>query len=116
VISRHQLTDSVVVLEPSWEIDRYGNRVSVWDLPLRRPYVGRLFMTASREEEKYRDAAVDTFTLLLPPSAVITHHDRLLCGGRRFEVLSVQPRRLAGRPHHLTVRLRSVEGWDDGPS
>jgi hypothetical protein len=114
MISHHAMKDLITVLKPGRVQDRYGNTISSWESPTGHPTHGILYMTAAREDVKYRDAEVGQYSLLLPAGAHIDHHDRVVCRGNRYEVTGVQPRGALGRVHHLSVRLRKVEGWDRG--
>ncbi|GGM39537.1 hypothetical protein GCM10012275_08010 [Longimycelium tulufanense] len=116
MISHHLLRDVVTVWRPRWATDRYGNRTTSYPRELAAQHPCRLYMTAGREQEKYRETAVTTWFLLLSPEVPIDYHCRVTYKTHSFDVEAVQPRRNWGGVSHLTVRLREVEGWTDGAS
>jgi len=89
--------------------DPYGNPVSTFAPAV--VYRGRAWMTAAREEDKFRDTTVETWWVILPPEAHLTPRDRIEHEGRSYDVEAVMPRLAFGAVHHLTVRMSYVEGY-----
>ncbi|THV39618.1 hypothetical protein [Glycomyces buryatensis] len=90
--------------------DVYGNTIRTPGEPVT--YRARVWMTAGREIERYRDdLPVQTWWAILPPDAEVSSHDRIDFAGRSFDVEEVLPRLGHHAVHHLTVRLTQTEGF-----
>ncbi|MFG3343390.1 hypothetical protein [Glycomyces sp. NPDC048151] len=108
--TRAVLCHTVTVTPGLSEVDVYGNTVRVPGEP--RTYRARVWMTAGREVERYRDdLPVQTWWAILPPDAEVTSHDRIRFDGRDFDVEEVLPRLGHRSVHHLTVRMTQTEGY-----
>ncbi len=112
----HLFNATVQIRHPVWQYDRYGNRTADWTDAMVTTVGGRIWMTASREEEKDRDTSVTTWFLIVSPSTLVDHHCRVVYTDptgveHSYDVEGVQPHNTWRGLHHWTVRLTEVEGW-----
>lgn len=105
------LFDSVTIVSPVEETDRYGSTVKSWDTTTSTVIRGRIRQRSTTESGDGREARTSTHVLFCLPSVTIGAMDRVTCDGVAYEVDGRPlPAKGGSGVHHLEVPLRTVEG------
>lgn len=108
------LNQTLIIERAAVTTDRYGNAVRDWSQASRTAVSGRLETEERRAEEDVadRDQLTARGVAFLAPDADILGTDRILDSlGVRYEVIGQPAIQTTPRgPHHIEVRVTSMEG------